>query len=136
MVLLRESGMTQPEIAPPMAVSLSTVNRAHMGYDTGGIKALKPTPIGGGKCQNMMHPEEKALLEQFAKASWAGELSNIHDPVIAGLDVCGVGLSTALFGLVEHNYDRARRRGGFAPPVRRRETKIGSLSLCQSAGEN
>jgi DNA-directed RNA polymerase specialized sigma24 family protein len=30
MVLLRESGMTQPEIAEAMGVSLSTVNRAHI----------------------------------------------------------------------------------------------------------
>ena len=37
MVLLRESGMTRPEIAA--AVSLSTVNRAHMAYDHGGIRA-------------------------------------------------------------------------------------------------
>jgi Winged helix-turn helix len=39
MVLLRESGMTQPAIAAAMGVSLSTVNRAHMAYDHGGIKA-------------------------------------------------------------------------------------------------
>ena len=32
MVLLRESGMTQPLIAAAMGVSLSTVNRAHMAY--------------------------------------------------------------------------------------------------------
>jgi predicted ArsR family transcriptional regulator len=32
MVLLRESGMTQPAIADAMGVSLSTVNRAHMAY--------------------------------------------------------------------------------------------------------
>src|ERR1700686_5830786 len=42
MVLLRESGMTQPLIAAAMGVSLSTVNRAHMAYDHGGLKALKP----------------------------------------------------------------------------------------------
>jgi hypothetical protein len=34
-------------IAEAMGVSLSTVNRAHMAYDAGGIKALKPKPIGG-----------------------------------------------------------------------------------------
>src|SRR6266850_868334 len=45
-VLLRESGMTQPAIATAMGVSLSTVNRAHMAYDHGGIKALKPKAIG------------------------------------------------------------------------------------------
>jgi Winged helix-turn helix len=41
MVLLRESGMTQPAIAEAMGVSLSTVNRAHMAYDGGGIKASR-----------------------------------------------------------------------------------------------
>ena len=42
MMLLRESGMAQPAIAAAMGVSLSTVNRAHMAYHHGGIKALKP----------------------------------------------------------------------------------------------
>ena len=41
MVLLRECGMAQPAIAAAMGVSLSTVNRAHMAYDHGGITALK-----------------------------------------------------------------------------------------------
>ena len=53
MILLRESGMTQPAIAEAMGVSLSTVNRAHMAYDGGGIKALKPKPIGGRQRENM-----------------------------------------------------------------------------------
>ena len=44
MVLLRESGMTQPAIAAAMGVSLSTVNRAHMAFDHGG--SLKPKPRG------------------------------------------------------------------------------------------
>ena len=30
-----------------LGVSLSTVNRAHMAYDHGGIEALKPKPNGG-----------------------------------------------------------------------------------------
>ncbi len=60
MVLLRESGMTQPAIAEAMGISLSTVNRAHMAFDHGGIKALKP-------------------LARFAKAAGAGEMLNIHD---------------------------------------------------------
>ena len=47
MVLLREGGMTQPTIAEAMGVSLSTVNRAHLAYDHGGVKALKPKPNGG-----------------------------------------------------------------------------------------
>jgi hypothetical protein len=36
-----------------MGVSLSTVNRAHMAYDHGGIKALKPKPSGGRNRENM-----------------------------------------------------------------------------------
>ncbi len=79
MVLLRESGMTQPLIAAAMGVSLSTVNRAHMGYDQGGIKALKPRPNGGRRRENMSLREEKALLARFAKAAGAGEMLNIHD---------------------------------------------------------
>jgi transposase len=62
MVLLRESGMAHPAIAAAMGVSLSTVNRAHMAYDHGGIKALKAKPNGGRKHENMTLAEEKALL--------------------------------------------------------------------------
>ena len=79
MVLLRESGMMQPAIAEAMGVSLSTVNRAHMAYDSGGIKALKPKPCGGRLRENMTVAEEKALLARFAKAAGAGEMLNIHD---------------------------------------------------------
>ena len=39
MGLPREKGVTQQAIAKTMGVSLSTVNRAHMAYDRGGIKA-------------------------------------------------------------------------------------------------
>ena len=66
MVLLRESGMTQPTIAEAMGVSLSTVNRAHMAYDQGGLKALRRKPSGGRKRENMTLAEEKALLRHFA----------------------------------------------------------------------
>src|SRR6202040_3993357 len=79
MVLLRESGMTQPAIAEAMGVSLSTVNRAHMAYDHGGLKALKRKPSGGRKHENMTLAEEKALLARFAKAAGAGEMLNICD---------------------------------------------------------
>jgi len=41
--------MTQPAIAAGMGVSLSTVNRAHMAFDNGGIKALK------GSVQSFSH---------------------------------------------------------------------------------
>ena len=67
MVLLRESGMTQPAIAAAMGVSLSTVNRAHMAYDHGGIKALKPKPNGGRKHENMTLTQEQALLARLPK---------------------------------------------------------------------
>ena len=79
MVLLRESGMTQPAIAEAMGVSLSTVNRAHMAYDGGGIKALKPKAIGGRQRENMTLSEEKALLKRFSKAAGVGEMLNIHE---------------------------------------------------------
>jgi transposase len=69
MVLLRGSGMTQPLIAEAMGVSLSTVNRAHMAYDHGGLKALRRRPSGGRKRENMTLAEEKALLTRFAKAA-------------------------------------------------------------------
>ena len=66
MVLLRESEMTQPAIAEAMGVSLSTVNRAHMAYDQGGLKGLRRKPSGGRKRENMTLAEEKALLRHFA----------------------------------------------------------------------
>ena len=62
-----------------LGVSLSTVNRAHMAYDKGGVKALKPKPNGGRKHENMSLAEEKALLARFAKSAGAGEMLNIHD---------------------------------------------------------
>ena len=62
MMLLRESGMTQPAIAEAMGVSLSTVNRAHMAYDGGGLQALKSKPSGGRKRENMTLAEERVLL--------------------------------------------------------------------------
>ena len=79
MLLLRESGMTQPLIAAAMGVSLSTANRTHIAYDHGGIEALKPKPNGGRKRENMTLEDEKALLARFAKAAGAGEMLNIHD---------------------------------------------------------
>jgi transposase len=56
MVLLRESGMTQPEIAAAMGVSLSTVNRAHMAYDRGGLNLTpwsKSLPGSTSCCSSM-----------------------------------------------------------------------------------
>ena len=53
MILLREDGKTQPEIAELTGVSLSSVNRAHMAYDNGGVNALRPKPTGGRRNENM-----------------------------------------------------------------------------------
>jgi transposase len=55
------------------------VNRAHMAYDHGGLKALRRKPSGGRKRENMTLAEEKALLTRFARAAGAGEMLNIHD---------------------------------------------------------
>lgn len=79
MVVLRESGMTQPAIAEAMGVSLSTVNRAHMAFDRGGPAALAPKPSGGRIRENMTVAEERALLARFAKAAGTGEMVNIQD---------------------------------------------------------
>src|SRR5436189_6124023 len=78
MVLLRESGMAQPAIAAAMGVSLSTVNRAHIAYDLGGIKSLKPKPNGGRKHEDMTGDEEKALLSRFVKSAGASDMVKVH----------------------------------------------------------
>jgi transposase len=62
-----------------MGVSLSTVNRAHMAYDGGGLKALKSKPNGGRKRENMTVAAENSLLARFGKAAGAGEMLNIQD---------------------------------------------------------
>jgi transposase len=75
--------VSQGAIAAAMGVSLSTVNRAHMAYDSGGVKALKPKPSGGRQRENMSVAQEKALLARYTKAAGAGELLNIHDLKVA-----------------------------------------------------
>ena len=62
MVLLRESGMTQPEIANATGVSLSTVNRAHMAYDHGGRAALA---VGRN---NAVDPSQLTICRTLAPA--------------------------------------------------------------------
>ena len=79
MVVMREAGMTQPQIAGLTGKSLSTVNRAHMAYDQGGRMALKHKRSGGRINENMSVAREKALLARFAKAAGLGEMLNIHD---------------------------------------------------------
>jgi transposase len=79
MVLLREDGMTQPKIAELTGLSLSTVNRAHMAYDNGGVNALRRKPTGGRRHENMTLEEEKAFLAKFAKAAGAGQLLNVQE---------------------------------------------------------
>ena len=66
MVLLRESGMTQPAIAAAMGVSLSTVKRAHMAYDQGGLKALKPTASNNN--------EERVTCRPISRICWSAYL--------------------------------------------------------------
>ena len=83
MILLREDGKTQPEIAELTGVSLSTVNRAHMAYDHGGVNAFRPKPTGGRRNENMTLEEERKFLDRFAKAAGAGELLNIRALKIA-----------------------------------------------------
>ena len=83
MVLLREDGMTQPKIAELTGMSLSTVNRAHMAYDNGGVNALRPKPTGGRRRENMTVEEEKALLGRFTKAAGAGQLLNVRELKLA-----------------------------------------------------
>src|SRR5215510_9568752 len=79
MILLREDGKTQPDIAELTGTSLSTVNRAHMAYDNGGVSALRPKPTGGRKRENMTLEKEKAFLGIFAKAAGAGQLLNVSE---------------------------------------------------------
>ena len=83
MVLLREDGMTQPKIAELTGMSLSTVNRAHMAYDNGGVNALRPKPTGGRRRENMTLEEEKAFLGRFANAAGAGQLLNVRELKLA-----------------------------------------------------
>src|SRR3989442_12018989 len=78
MVLLRENGMTQPDIAEAMGVSLSTVNRAHMAYDHGGRKALEPKPSGGRAPEKNALGRGKGLVPPFAEGSRPRERFNIH----------------------------------------------------------
>jgi len=79
MVLLREDGMTQPKVAELIGMSLSTVNRAHMAYDSGGVKGLRRKPTGGRRRENMTLKEEKAFLTTFTKAAGAGQLLNVRE---------------------------------------------------------
>jgi Winged helix-turn helix len=76
MVLLRESGMTQPAIAAAIRVSLNTVNRAHMDFDRRGIKALKPKPSGG---RLGTHSRIHLSLRRRLSAGWNLRLSDHVD---------------------------------------------------------
>src|SRR4051794_23275562 len=109
---MRESGMTQPAIAEVMGVSLSTVNRVHMAYDSGGVKALKPKPSGGRQRENMSVAQEKALLTRYTKAAGAGELLNIHDLKAAYEKAIGHSTSNSTIYnlLVRHNWRKLSKR--------------------------
>jgi transposase len=119
MVLLRENGMTQPEIAEAMGVSLSTVNRAHMAYDHGGRKALEPKPSGGRIRENMTLAEEKVLLDRFAKAAGAGEMLNIHDLKAAYEKAIGHPTSNStVYNLLDrHDWRKLMPRGRIFRPA-------------------
>ena len=105
MVLLREAGMTQPAIAEAMGVSLSTVNRAHMAFDRGGLAALEPKRSGERIRENMTLGEERALLARFAKAAGAGEMVNIHDLKAAYVRKPALDLSVIVRGAVNVDTD-------------------------------
>ena len=75
MVLLRESGMTQPAKPEPTGASLSTVNCAHLAYGRASIEALKWRLNGGRKRENMTLPEDLACCcRASANAAGAGEV--------------------------------------------------------------
>src|SRR6201981_57126 len=67
MVLLREDGKTQPQIGELTGLSLSTVNRAHMAYDNGGVNALKPKPSGGRRREKMTLKKGRGFFKQFSQ---------------------------------------------------------------------
>src|SRR5262249_55205003 len=152
MVLLGESGMSQPAIAAAMGVSLSTVNRAHMAYGHGGIKALKPKRNGGRKHENMTLAEEKALLARFAEAAGAREMLSIHDLKAAYEKAIGhaTGDSTVYNLLHRHGWrklmprpfhpkrDLAAQNAFKKPPLHRRQRRRSgtfriSLRCCSSS---
>src|ERR1700676_4328614 len=74
MVLLREDGKTQPEIAELTGVSLSTVNRAHMAYDHGGVNPLRPKPVFCQICQSCRRrgtSKRRRIEDRVREADWA-----------------------------------------------------------------
>jgi transposase len=120
-----------------MGVSLSTVNRAHMAYDGGGIKALKPKPIGGRQRENMTLSEEKALLTRFAKAAGAGEMLNIHDLKTAYEKAIGhpTSNSTVYNLLARHGWRKLMPRPFHLNATLRLKTPLKKrLSRCCEAG--
>jgi transposase len=105
MVLLHKDGKSQPQIAELTGVSLSTVNRAHMAYDNGGVSALRPKPSGGRIRENMTLKEEEDFLNRFAKAAGAGELLNVQEIKAAYEEAIGHPTSNStVYNLLER-YD-------------------------------
>jgi DDE superfamily endonuclease/Homeodomain-like domain len=68
MILLREDGKTQPEIAELTGVPLSTVNRAHMVYDNGGVNALRPSVTH--QRQHDRTSSKKNVLKPHIQEQW------------------------------------------------------------------
>ena len=125
MVLLRESGMTQPMIAAAMGVSLSTVNRAHMAYDHGGhqgaqTEAHRRTPAR----EHDLGRRKGPALARFAKAAGAGEMLNIHDLKAAYEKAIGHETSNStIYNLLSRHGWRKLMPRPFHPKRRHRGSK-------------
>jgi hypothetical protein len=65
-----------------MGVSLSTLKRAHMAYDGGGIKALKPKVDRRSQRENMTLTGKKVLVACFARTAGA---AYVHYPTCPAL---------------------------------------------------
>ena len=80
MVLLREDGMTQPKIAELTGMSLSTVNRAHMAYDNGGVNALEAEADWRAAARKYDCWKRKRLfLVDLPKPRVLGTCLNVHE---------------------------------------------------------
>ena len=91
---------------PPARVLCQVwVNRAHMAYDHGGIKALKPKPNGDRRHENMTPAQERALLARFAKRAGAGEMLNIDDLKAAYEEAIGHATSESTVYNLLHRHD-------------------------------
>src|ERR1700730_4870351 len=84
---------------------------AHMAYDHGGIKVLKPKPNGGRKHENMTLAEEKALLARFHSPAQSVRLNH----------KCGHSISCARLTVLSDT-PRAAAIAGCVNPLSRNST--------------